>query len=86
MKAFLAANAEQIKVAQEKKLKEVIYISDIRIDPQAMTARVLIDRILIVDSLRATTPWILDITFEYGPRSDRDPEGIYITGEKQVSS
>ena len=85
VKSFVSANAEQVKIAKEKKLKEIVYISDIRIDPQMLTARVYIDRILIIGALRATTPWMLDITFEYGPRTPTNPEGIYVSGEKQIN-
>jgi hypothetical protein len=86
VKAFIAANSEQVKIAQEKKLQEKVYFSsDVQIDSKAMTAKVFLDRILVIDALRAVTPWILVVTFEYGPRTDKNPEGIYVTGEKQVN-
>jgi hypothetical protein len=86
VKAFVSANAEQVKIAKDKKLKEVVYVSDpIQVDLSILTAHVKLDRILIIDALRATTAWNLDVTFEYGPRTDKNPEGIYVTGEKQLN-
>ena len=86
IKAFKAANAEQIKIAKEKKLSQKVYVSDISIDSKTLTARITLDRILIIEGLRATSPLVLDITFEYGPRTQTNPVGIYITAEKVVNS
>lgn len=86
VKAFNAANAEQVKLAKEKKLAQKVYVADISVDAKALTARITMDRILAVEGLRAASSLILDITFEYGPRTVTNPEGIYITGEKVVQS
>jgi hypothetical protein len=82
--AFLSANADQIKIAKEKRLQETVYVSSIKTDSKTLSARVFLDRILIIDGLRATNPWVLDVHFEYGPRTDINPEGIYITSEQPV--
>jgi hypothetical protein len=83
-KAFQQANAEQVRIAKEKKLSQKVYVSDIQLDSKALTARVTLDRILRVDGLRAVTPLVLDLTLQSGPRTDTNPEGLYITGEKIV--
>lgn len=85
IKAFNSANADQIKIAKEKKVSQKVYVYDVAVDAKALSARVSSDRILIVEGLRATNPFILDITFDSGPRTDINPEGIYITGEKVVT-
>jgi uncharacterized protein (UPF0305 family) len=86
VKAFMAANVAQVKQAKEKKISERVYPSaEVQVDSKALTARVALDRIFSVDGIRATSPLVLDITFEYGPRTQGNPEGIYITGEKVVT-
>lgn len=87
VKSFMAANAEQVKLAKEKRIAERVYVSgEILVDPKALAARVPMDRIFSVNGIRATSPLTLDLTFEYGPRTEQNPEGIYITGEKAVSA
>lgn len=87
--AFIQANAEQVRVAKEKNLEERVYLSRMAVDAKTLTARAVLDRILIVHSdsplggLRAASPWVLNVSFEYGPRTEQNPEGIYVTGEKQ---
>jgi hypothetical protein len=89
--SFIHANAEQVRVAKEKNLEERIYISNMDVDSKTLSARAFIDRILIVHSdaqpggLRATQTWTLDVSFEYGPRTEQNSEGIYVTGERQVN-
>jgi hypothetical protein len=83
-KSFVEANAQQVKIAKEKKLSQKVYVSNITDDPQALTARVTLDRILQVDGLRVATPLVLDLTLQSGPRTNTNPEGLYITGEKIV--
>lgn len=86
VKAFITANREQVRMAKEKKISERVYLtSDVQVDLKALSARVPMDRIFTVDGLRATSPLTLDITFEYGPRTQSNPEGVYITGEKVIS-
>lgn len=85
VKAFMAANADQVKQAKEKKITERVYLSsEILVDVKSLTARIPMDRIFSVDGLRVTSPLTLDVTFEYGPRTSQNPEGIYITGEKVI--
>jgi hypothetical protein len=86
VKAFNQVMAEQTRVAKEKKLSQKAYVSELLIDSKKLSAKVTLDRILSVDGLRAATPLLLEISFEYGPRSEMNPEGVYITGEKLLNS
>jgi hypothetical protein len=86
VKAFKAANLEQIKIVQEKKLCQKVYVSEIFVDPPKLGARITMDRILTIEGLRAVSALTLDITFEYGSRTATNPEGIYITSEKVINS
>lgn len=85
VKAFNAANAEQVRIAREKKITEKVYLStEIQVDPKTLTARVAMDRIFTVEGLRAASLLTLDISFEYGARTPQNPEGIYVTAEKVI--
>lgn len=85
VKAFIAANAEQARQAKEKKISERVYLSgEIQVDPKELTARVAMDRVFSIDGIRATSPLVLSIGFEYGPRTEQNPEGVYIVSEKVV--
>ena len=84
-KAFLQANSDQVKQVKEKKISQVVYKSkSTEIDPSKLTAKVYLDRIFTVDNLKGTAPLTLEITFEYGSRTESNPEGIYITNEKLI--
>ena len=85
VKNFQMANAEQVRFAKEKKVSQKIYVSLISVDPKSLVARVTMDRILMVEGLRATSPFVLDVNFQYGPRTDKNPTGIYVTGEKVIT-
>ena len=85
-KSFIGANQEQIKQARERKVIQHVYLSKpVEVDTEKLTARVTVDRIFSVEGLKATAPLTLEISFEYGPRTEMNPEGVYITGEKLVT-
>ena len=85
-KIFFAANEAQVKIAKEKKISQRVYLAhDPVIDTKTLTGRIQMDRILMVENLRAVSSVTLDITFEYGPRTEKNPEGIYVTGEKVLT-
>lgn len=81
-KRFLAANEDQIKVAKEKKLSERLYVAKMSVDLASKVATISGDRILVIDGLRAANPMMISLQFDYGPRTESNPEGIYVTGEK----
>jgi len=86
-KAFLASNAEQMKLAKERKVVQKVYLSKTpEIDPDKLTARITLDRIFSVEGITATAPLTLEIKFDYGARTETNPEGIYVTDEKLVQT
>ncbi|MGE4232073.1 MAG: VirB8/TrbF family protein [Bacteriovoracia bacterium] len=84
-KAFQAANADQVRMAKEKKVKQTVHIVDLYVDTKALKSRINLDRILSVEGVRAVTSLVLDISFEYGPRTENNPEGIYIVSENNIT-
>ena len=82
-KSFLKSNEEQVRFVKEKKVTQKVYVSDaVKIDSKALSARIHLDRIYSIDGLTGSSPITLDLRFEYGPRTDENPEGIYIIDEK----
>jgi hypothetical protein len=86
-KAFLAANSEQVKLAKERKVSQRVYpTGSTAIDLDKKIASVSVDRIFSVEGIRATAPLTLEVGFAYGGRTSENPEGIYITSERLVTS
>lgn len=84
-KKFLAANETQARVAREKKVSQRFYISESKFNLKEKTVSVTGDRILIVERLRATNPLSMVVEYDFGPRTEMNPEGVYIVGEKVLS-
>ena len=83
-KGFRLANSEQVRVAKERKISQRSHVVRIQVDAKALAARIVFDRILMVDGLNAITQITLDLKFEYGARTEANPEGVYISSEKLV--
>ena len=86
IKRFLSANQDQIRVAKEKKISQRFYIADLNVDLSGKTVRITGDRILLVDGLRATSPLTIEVQFDYAARTETNPEGVYVIGEKVTSA
>lgn len=85
-KRFLAANQEQIRIAREKKVSQRFYLAEVTLDLKSKTVRVSGDRILLVEGLKAASVLSVEVQFDYGARTEENPEGVYIVGEKPLSS
>ena len=85
-KAFLMANQEQTRIARDKKVSQRFYIVNLGLELKTKTVRITGDRIILVEGLRAASQLAVDVQFDYGARTEENPEGIYIVGEKLVSS
>ena len=81
---FLIANAQQVKIAKEKRLSQRFHIFDVSMNPSTKQVRITGDRVLIVDNLRAATQMTFELKFDYGPRTATNPEGLYITSEELI--
>lgn len=86
IKAFNTANAEQVRLAKEKRLGQKVYVAGVSVDTSSLSSRITMDRILTVEGLRAVSQLVLEVSFDYGPRTSKNPEGIYVTGEKVITS
>jgi hypothetical protein len=85
-KKFVNSNQEQIKIARDKKISQRFYIIEMKLDKNLKKVTVLADRVLILDSLKAVTSMNFDVGYELGVRSDKNPEGIYVTSETLLNN
>ena len=84
LKKFQQGTSEQLRLAKEKRVSQRFYPSELQVDPKKQTVTVSGDRILIIDGLRATNPMNLELTYDFGPRTVANQEGVYITAEKNL--
>lgn len=85
-KEFRKATSEQAKIAKDKKIGQRFYPSELALNLKTNTIRVTGDRILIVDGLRAASALTLEIGFRLGLRTASNPEGVFVTSEKLIST
>lgn len=79
---FMVSYQEQIRLAKEKQVSQKIFPEEPQVDLKNKTATIVTERILIVNGMRASQPLTFEIGFEFGDRTEGNPEGIYITSEK----
>jgi hypothetical protein len=85
--SFMKTNAEQVRFVKEKKVSQRVYLSEPPvIDAKKLSARVRLDRVYQIEGLSGSAPFTLDLAFDYGPRTETNPEGVYITDEKLVQT
>jgi len=85
--SFMKTNSEQIRFVKEKKVSQRVYLfAPPAIDLKKLAARVRLDRVYQIEGLSGSAPFNLDLSFDYGPRTEANPEGIYITDEKLVQT
>lgn len=83
---FLVNLQEQIRLAKEKEVSQRLYPDEPQIDFKSKTAVVAAERILIINGIRASCrAMTFEVGFNFGDRTQLNPEGIYITSEKLKS-
>lgn len=85
-KAFLQANASQIKIATEKRISQRFYVRQVSVDLQKDVAGVSGDRILTVDGFKAVSSLSFNLKIRLGERTEQNPEGVYVTSEQLVEN
>lgn len=84
-RAFKKATAEQIRMAQEKKISQTFYPSEITVDVENRKATVKGERILMIDGLRAANSMTFELGIRLNTRNATNPEGVYITSENLIT-
>ncbi len=79
---FLLNVQEQIRIAKEKQVSQKLFPEEPEIDLKEKKAKIVAERILILNGIRASQPMKFELGFLFGERTEVNPEGIYITSEK----
>lgn len=83
LKAFDSAMQNVVRFSTERIVTQRIYPVDIEVDMKKGIVMILGDRITIIQGLKAAGDLKLELGFESGLRTDRNPWGLYITKEKE---
>lgn len=78
---FFVNIQEQIRVAKEKQVSQRLFPYEPQVDMKGKKALVKAERILIVNGIRAAQELRLEVGFTLGERTERNPEGVYVTSE-----
>lgn len=78
---FFVNTQEQIRVAKEKQVSQRLFPYEPQVDMKVKKATVKAERILIVNGIRAAQELRLEVGFALGERTERNPEGVYVTSE-----
>lgn len=83
LKVFDTAMQNVVRFSAERIVTQRIYPVNIEVDMKKGIVMVLGDRITIIQGLKAAGDLKLELGFESGLRTDRNPWGLYITKEKE---
>ncbi len=84
-KTFEAATANVIRFAQEKNVAQRVYpeTDKMPVNFDKQTVFIQGDRVTSIQGLKAAGDLKLELSFDYGPRTAKNPWGIYITKERE---
>jgi hypothetical protein len=82
-KAFESSTANVIRFAQEKLVAQRVYPEKMIVDLEKQTVLVQGDRVTSIQGLKAAGDLKLELSFEFGPRTAKNPWGIYVTKERE---
>mgnify|MGYP000853991416 CR=1 FL=1 len=83
LKVFDSAMQNVVRFSAERFVTQRIYPVDIEVDMKKGLVMILGDRITIIQGLKAAGDLKLELGFESGPRTEKNPWGIYIVREKE---
>lgn len=82
-KNFETSIANVIRFAQEKNVGQRVYAEKMTVNFEKQTVYIQGDRVTSIQGLKAAGDLKLELSFEYGPRTAKNPWGIYITKERE---
>ncbi len=83
MKAYLGAAQNVVHFSLEKQVSQRVYGTDFVVDLERKTVRIVGDRITSIQNLKANGDLKLELSFEYGQRTQQNPWGVFISKEKE---
>jgi hypothetical protein len=81
--AYEKAMADVVRFSTEKAASQRVYPEKLTVDLKNRTVAVFGDRVTAIQGLKAAGDLRIELSFESGPRTDRNPWGIYITKERE---
>lgn len=81
--AFQNNMANVVKFSVDREVEQRVYPVDFKIDLKSQTVFLIGDRVTSIQGLKAAGNLNLALEFTPGPRTARNPWGIYITKEKE---
>lgn len=83
MKAYQAAVANLVEFSVQKVVEQRVYPKEPEVSLEKGAVFVTGDRITSIQGLKAAGGLSLELSFESGPRTEKNPWGVYITREKE---
>ncbi|MBY0316105.1 MAG: hypothetical protein K2Q26_11330 [Bdellovibrionales bacterium] len=83
LSSFSSGTSNVVRFSTDKNVSQRVYPYKIAIDMKTGVASVIGDRITEIQGLKAAGDLKLQLTFNYGPRTAKNPWGVYITKEKE---
>ncbi len=82
-KTFEASTANVVRFSQEKSVGQRVYPDKVQINFEKQTVFIRGDRVTSIQGLKAAGDLKLELSFDYGMRTAKNPWGIYITKERE---
>lgn len=82
LKVFDSAMQNVVRFSTERIVIQRIYPVDVEVDMKKGIVMILGDRITSIQGLKAAGDLKLELGFESGPRTEKNPWGIYVSREK----
>ena len=83
LKVFDTAMQNVARFSAERIVTQRIYPVNVEVDIKKGIVMILGDRITIIQGLKAAGDLKLELSFESGPRTERNPWGIYFIKERE---
>lgn len=83
LKVFDGSMQNVIRFSSDRIVAQRVYPVDVEVDLRKSIAIVIGDRITSVEGLKAAGDLKLELKIESGPRTERNPWGVYVSGEKE---
>lgn len=82
-KTFESSTANIVRFAQEKLVSQRVYPDKVVVNLEKQIVAIQGDRVTSIQGLKAVGDLKLELSFEYGPRSAKNPWGIYVIKERE---
>lgn len=84
LKAYNGSMANVIQFSVEKGVEQRIYPVDVEVDLKKEVVALTGDRVTSIQGLKAAGDLRLELDFESGRRTEKNPWGVYISREKEL--